>query len=701
MITTTISQFEQCYVSWPDIVKYGPELEKRDVCNLSQTSKLWQIALLENAKLLARSDILPFIAFLRSNKITNPQIEDLSCIKRCMTSFEVSFAKIEKIVEISLVLHQLNDVSKTILKEAFKKLNVAPIISRMMKSVRTDEEIIKKIRKKKPTIHIVYDQEKSEKNYRQEFIHYLIVTGQFEKARLQIKKDGYKFNINDLAKDKNYTLVHAPFLILSERVKIIKNIFETHVFSNFNKKNIKITLQNLAKRIHMADGTFPFAFLYYFAKLVVVRGREDSQTSVLNTTILDKSSLEALGISKYQTTAIYEEAKDIFLLNKIENNLKSNDFKTVHEDIQNLCKLGNQEKAKTSLLKKQIDRHLLDHDLKNAFELLAKLPHFDSNRNSISVSIARQALLDNQIDFALKATHLINISHLWAKDDKNPAIQMTLEKDSLLLEIAMRQKFAAGRKTFEHLSLKKKHLTPFCLNAAEIIELIDIPKALDLIVYLKDKEICLKILNRIVERLFEGAFAHKWFHYANQILDDSKRRYILDLLFAGLQEKQLSVLFYEKNDFYLNQMIMLETSDFKNCLDALFILPTRWEQNLVLYRMIDYFYPNKNLNEWFKGVGKIEDDLERRNFLNHFISMIKLIIGRSFKNKLLEIINADASLAFDIVNAHPIKEKRIKLLVFIAKKINLNEDGIKWMELCDKIPDPIERRAFIRSKTGK
>jgi len=40
-------------------------------------------------------------------------------------------------------------------------------------------------------------------------------------------------------------------------------------------------------------------------------------------------------------------------------------------------------------------------------------------------------------------------------------------------------------------------------------------------------------------------------------------------------------------------------------------------------------------------------------------------------------------------------------LVLISKKINLDEDVIKWMELCDLIADPIERRKFIRDKTGK
>lgn len=699
MITTSLNPFEQCYVTWPDIVKYGPEIDERDVLNLSQTSMLWHTVLLENAKLLAKADILPFITFLKLHKITNLQINDLSCFNSCTTFFEISLTKIEKIIEISLSLHQLNDVSKTILKEAFKRLSLAPIFTRMMKQVKTDEQIIKKIRKKSPSnIYTKNDSEKIEKFCKEKFIHYLIITGQFEKATLHIKKDGFKFKINDCIKNTNYTILHAPFLIGSERVIIIRNIVKQNLLNNFNKKNITITIQNLAKRIHMPDMAFARAFFYFFAKLVVISERDDSQMTTLNT-LIGKSSLKALGITKHSAIAIYRNAKDSYLMNKIDDNLKCHNFEIVPELIKSLFGASSQELATVNLLKSQINRHLLNDDLKNSFDLLAKLSAYDINRNSIARDIAKKAIHDNQLDFALAATQLINISHLWRKDEPQKALEVTFEKDSLFLEISCKQPFTIGCKTFKLLSFPMDHIDVFCLNAAENIDQSDIPKVLDLIANLKT-EVSLEVLNRLLERLFEGSSATRWFHYATRIKDSSKQRYVLDLIFAGLQEKQLSVLFYEKNDLYQTLMVKLKEANYEKCLDELFNLPTKWEQHLSLYRIIDYFYPNNNMDEWIKSVGKIADDVEKRKFLNHFITNMQLI-GKTFKAKLLEIANEDATLAFDIINAYPIKKDRLKLLVLISKKINLDEDAIKWMELCDLIADPIERRKFIRDKTGK
>ncbi len=699
MITTSLSPFEQCYVTWPDIVKYGPEIDERDVLNLSQTSMLWHTGLLENSKLLAKADILPFIAFLKTHKITSPQIVDLTCFQSCTTFFDISLTKIEKIVEISLFLHQLNDVSKTILQQDFKKQHLASIFTRVMKSIKTDEQIIKKIRKNPPSdIYTQHDPEKIEKFYKEKFIHYLIVTGQFAKATHHIKKDGFKFKINDCIKNPNYTLIHAPFLISSERVIIIRNIFKQNLLKNFNKKNITITTQNLAKRIHMPEMAFPRAFFYFFAKLVMLSERDDSQMTTLHT-LIGKSSLNALGLTKHSAIATYRNAKDFYLKYKIEDNLKSNNFETAGALIKSLFSASSQELATSNLLKSQINRHLLNDDLKNGFDLLTKLSAYDINRNSIAIDIAKKAIHDHELDFALAALQLVNISPLRRKDDPRKALEITHEKDKLYLEIACKQSLTLGYKTFKLLSYPMDYIDAFCLNAAEIIDKSDISKVLDLIANLKI-EVSLKVLNRLVEKLFKGASANSWFHYAAGIKDSSKQRYVLHLLFTGLQEKQHSALFCGNNDLYHTLMIKLEEANFQKCLDLLFNLPTKCEQHLLLYRIVDYFYPNKDMDEWIKSVSKIADDLEKRKFLNNFITNTKLI-GAMFKIKLLEIANVDATLAFDIINAHPDKKKRLTLFIFISNKINLDEDAIQWMKLCDLISDPIERRQFILDKTGK
>lgn len=242
----------------------------------------------------------------------------------------------------------------------------------------------------------------------------------------------------------------------------------------------------------------------------------------------------------------------------------------------------------------------------------------------------------------------------------------------------------------------------FFTNLLEAIELKDIPTTWTSICNIADKTTRLPNIKRFLQLRFIKKDASEWIEFGNQIHDDSRRNAFLNLLVSSLKRKEPSCLFKDGNQFHSTLVELLRKDNYEKGISAILDLPTRWEQRLALYCLVDYFFPKKDLSKWLKSVDKIHDAPKKRDFLESFIAGMQLLQSHrsveSFAAQLLEVTKYNVSKAFDIINAYPVETTRLKLFLVICKKINLDELTIKT---CNAIKDHLVRRLSIQDTTGK
>lgn len=603
-MNTSECSLEKCYHQWPDILNHNYDLDEKDSLQLSQTSKFWYSIILKKKLQDATNTLLTFSNFLSSSNIKIYPMTDLSCFDNCRTIFETKVAKIKKIVDLSLLLHQLDDDSKIILRNSIKtKLN-GQKFSEIIKHLKTEVEIEKEIEEAKaillnrPNIDVVTTQIPYRK-----IIHFLLISGHFKKASELLKIQNLKFKIKKIEKKyKNYTYFYAPFLSLNDRLTLFRDFLGEPFFS---KKTVKKVIKNFATRMDCEDIACLVALLSYMTLATTDFFRKDptAKLTILKNAVTTTSALKALAMRVNTFEELYEIIKTNFFELEIEKDLRRNDFKSAMTHANAFTFPQAKQKAISKIntleIKSKIRPLLLSHDFNDAIRF-ASLITEKEERNFQFLLIATEAINCKQLDIGFIATRSI----MESESSTDPFF----DTDHLFFAITIRQRFSLACSTFKNISNKNLYIYPFCIHISRIIGEYEIPDALDLICTLEDTQVAMQCMRRIVRRLFPESDPKKWILFSNHIHCPLKRRIFLDFIFQGLQENKNSILF-DKSNFYETLVIQLQTGQLEQCIETIGFLKTRWERYIVLYRVIYHLAPNENWIESLQNINKIDENL--------------------------------------------------------------------------------------------
>ncbi len=634
---------EQSYDAFKQTKKTG---FTQDIFNLTLTSKsiyksVFETAITLNIRMVEEI----FQEFLKSFSINNSNIKFI--FDPCKNLFDVQIEKIKMLRNMYLLLNNLSDTTKIVLRDTLSEKPGEMIFRSSIRALRTDDEI---------TI---------EKDF-SSAIQSLVTTGQFNIAsKLLIKnsnqfglqtENDVEYNLKDIvAMHKDYALLHYPQLRPFERAMVVRYIFQN---IPFEKKAMVHAIKTLTKRYDDKDENCKRAILTYLTSNLKNCFQEND--------LFKKNVLKSVCMSIHWLKSCYEDAEDNYNLELIDNLLATHSFNSALKIQANIYNCSKKESALQRIIDADISLKLYNYDYSGAIDMAQN--HINKNlKNESLCIIAETAIFGGLFDFALLAIALITTDALQTKD-------------LLYYKILEKQEIDNAIKTFELIRNKENYITNFCLLLPHLIEIKDIPKALKIIDLHPNHKIRQKALELIKEVHFQNiGNVSRWLEFGSKINNFEMRLKFLNDFFKGFRQEELCHFFKNANAFYSDFSKILMNADLRKAMKFMDTLDYNSEKMIALHLLVDHLFPSKQIFTFLEAIYK---------------SNLSDLVAILFKMENKSII-----IALDIVNSFSDVEYRLELLTLIYQRMNPDDDVEMIESTLKEINDndnPEERRENLQ-----